>query len=431
MSDHDCKGCTEYRGLSRRHFLGLGGGALALAVSPGWLPRVVYADSEASDRDVLVSLFLRGGCDSLTLCLPHGDPDYYRLRPRLAVPPPDSAAAGRAIDLDGFFGLPPAMAPLVDAWDDGALAVVHATGLDAASRSHFDAMHSVEVGAGEAPEGRVSGWLGRHLAATAPSLQGAVLRAVGVGYGLQRTLAGAPDALPIENLAGFGFAGDPATEAARRETLSAMYAAVPDPLAASAAGTFRTVELLESIDFTGYQPAGGAVYPEGELGESLRATAALIRAEVGVEAVAVDVGGWDTHEQQGPLDGRMAGLMADLAAALAAFHGDLATAGCDRVMLVAMSEFGRNAFENSSAGTDHGHGGAMLVLGSGVDGGRVLADWPGLADELLYEGQDLAVTIDYRDVLAEILTKRLGNPDVGGVFDDPGYSPVDRGLIRS
>ncbi len=429
MSSNDCKGCKEYSELSRRNFLGWSAGFVAAAATPAWLPRVVLADSDDGARDVVVSLFLRGGADALTLCVPHGEAAYYQLRPTLGIAPPDAASADRVTDLDGFFGLPPALTPLLDAYQDGALAIVHACGLDSTNRSHFDAMHFMETGMGDPPASLLSGWLGRHLQVTAPTETSGVLRAVGIGAGLQRTLAGGPQTLPIGDLETFGLAGNRETFTERRAAIEAMYAAVPDPLGSSARNTFSTIELLEEIDFAGYSPAGGAVYPEGEFGIAMKSVAALVKAEVGVEAAAVDLGGWDTHDFQGPIEGQMSVVMGQLAAGLAAFHKDLFADNHTNVTLVAMSEFGRNAFENGSAGTDHGHGGLMFVLGGQVAGGRVVTEWPGLAPGELYEDQDMKVTIDYRDVLAEVLTKRACNPEIGAVFNDPGYVFQDRGII--
>ncbi len=426
----DDPGCREYHHISRRGFLGWGGGMLTAMAVPTWLPKVVMASSENSSRDVIVSLFLRGGADGLTLCVPHGDDAYYDLRPTLAVPRPDGGQALRAVDLDGFFGLPPAMAPLAPVFANGDLALVHAVGMPQTSRSHFDAMHVMEIGQLN-PGTLASGWLGRHLQTTAPTQNEGLLRAVGIGFGLPRTLAGAPQSLPIDDFANFDLKGDAATLGQRRAAMEAMYAEVPGILGESARNTFRTVDLLKQIDFANYQPAGGAVYPAGELGESLRSTAALIKAQLGVEAVSIDVGGWDTHEFQGPLDGDMATLMDQLAQGLAAFHQDLDGSSCDDYVLVAMSEFGRNAFENGSRGTDHGHGGVMMVLGDHIAGGRVIHQWPGLGPDQLYEQQDLAITIDYRDILSEILSQRLDNPDIDGVFGDPTYLPVDRGVVQS
>ncbi|MEM7051861.1 MAG: DUF1501 domain-containing protein [Acidobacteriota bacterium] len=430
MSSHDCKGCGEYRRVSRRQFLRFGGTAMAgLATSlaqPSWLPRTVFADSENSARDVVVSVFLRGGADGLSLCVPHGEAAYHRLRPNLAVPRTGPAAV---IDLDGFFGLPPALRPLLEAYRGGDLAIVHACGLENSSRSHFDAMHFVEVGQGDAPANRVTGWLGRHLAATAPSQRDAVLRAVAIGYGVPRTLVGGPRTVPIDDLGDYGFDGGAGEIAERRQALAAMYTEAPELLRSSAENTFRTVDLLERIDFAGYRPAGSAVYPENEFGLSLRSSAALIKAEVGVEAISIDLGGWDTHEMQGTTEGDLAQLMTTFGQGLAAFHRDLTADGFDRVSLVAISEFGRNAAENGSRGTDHGHGGALFALGAGVRGGQIYSNWPGLEPDQLYEGQDLQVTTDYRDIYTEMLRKRLGNNDHRTVFDDPTYTPKDLGIF--
>lgn len=252
-----------------------------------------------------------------------------------------------------------------------------------------------------------------------------------MGFGLPRTLVGAPATVPVADPAQVGYAGDPASLEGRRRALETMWDHTPDEaLRLAAESTRRTVELLEAIDFGAYRPASGAAYPEGEFGTALRSVAALIKADVGLEAAAVDLGGWDTHEEQAPLTGTTSFVMAQLAGGLAALHADLFTDGRTDVVAVVQSEFGRNAFENGSRGTDHGHGGVMLLLGGHVAGGRVLADWPGLADGQLYEGQDLAITIDYRDVLAEIVSRRLGNPDLAAVFPDPGYTPVMQGVTR-
>lgn len=431
MSDHDCKGCKEYEGLTRRNFVGLTAGVAAAFAAPGWLPRVVYATSETSGRDVIVSIFLRGGADALTLCVPHGEDAYYDLRPDLAIARPDAGVdqASRAIDLDGFFGLPHGMRALKDAFDDGYLAISHATGVKNSSRSHFDAMRFMEVGQGGAPANLQTGWLGRHLQATAATATEGVLRAVGIGYGLQRTLVGAPQALPIADLADFGLQGPGGSRAARQAALEEMYAAFDKPLKGSAATTFETIKVLERIGFAGYRPTGGAVYPDDEFGYAMKSAAALIKAEVGVEAVAVDLGGWDTHDLQGPVDGHMRHLMESLAGGMGAFYRDLFSAGRKDFVAVTMSEFGRVAFENGSAGTDHGTGGLMMAVGGAVRGGRVLGKWPGLEREQLVDRQDLEVTTDYRDVLWEILDRRAQSPSVRQVFADGRYTPQPVGLV--
>jgi len=418
-------GCTEYAQLNRRSFLGIGAAAAAALVAPTWVPRVAYAQSENSARDVMVTLFLRGGCDGLSLLPPHGDPAYYDARPSLAIAPP-GGGANSAIDLDGFFGLAPAMASLHGAYMAGDLLPVHACGSTDGTRSHFDAMHFMEVGKARDPK-LVTGWLGRHLLNTAPMDANSVLRAVGISPGLQRSLVGGPQALPIPDPTDFRLAGNEASAAERLNTLVRMYENTDAPLAAAARATEETVALLEQLGLANYQPMNGAVYPESELGQAFRATAALIRGDVGVEAVAMDRGDWDTHEEQGPVDGDMAALMTDLSECLAAFHADVIAPNDRGVTVVVQSEFGRVVAENGSQGTDHGHGNAMLVMGAAVNGGRVLTNWPGLATEQRYEGQDLAITIDYRDILHEVVSQRLGNPDPGFVF--PDFTPTPRGVF--
>jgi uncharacterized protein (DUF1501 family) len=424
-TNDNCQACDEYRRLSRREFMARGTAtAVALSV-PAWLPRVTYAQS-ASSSDVLISIFLRGGADGLSLVPPFGDPSYYALRPTLAIPPPGSAA-NPALNLDGFFGLPPAMAALLPVYQGGQLLIVHASGSTDPSRSHFDAQFFMEIGK-PGDLNVVTGWLGRHLASRPPAKVDAALRGIGFNYGLPQTLVGAPDTLPIPDPANFGLSGSSSTRTQRLTWLGNAYQVERDPLRTAALNTQRTITTLSALNINGYVPAGGAVYPGGSFGTALRSTAALIRADMGVEAVQIDLGGWDTHSAQGPINGGMAVNMQQFAQAIAAFYVDMVYANkINNVTLVATSEFGRVARENASQGTDHGHGNAMFVMGGQVRGGRVLTQWPGLADGQLYQNQDLQVTIDYRDILAETVLRRLGNTNLDLVF--PGYTPVMRGVF--
>ena len=424
-TNDNCQACDEYRQLSRREFMARGTAtAVALSV-PAWLPRVTYAQS-ASSSDVLISIFLRGGADGLSLVPPFGDPSYYALRPTLAIPPPGSAA-NPALNLDGFFGLPPAMAALLPVYQGGQLLIVHASGSTDPSRSHFDAQFFMEIGK-PGDLNVVTGWLGRHLASRPPAKVDAALRGIGFNFGLPQTLVGAPDTLPIPDPANFGLSGSSSTRTQRLTWLGNAYQVERDPLRTAALNTQRTITTLSALNINGYVPAGGAVYPGGGFGTALRSTAALIRADMGVEAVQIDLGGWDTHSQQGPINGGMAVNMQQFAQAIAAFYVDMVYANkINNVTLVATSEFGRVARENASQGTDHGHGNAMFVMGGQVRGGRVLTQWPGLADGQLYQNQDLQVTIDYRDILAETVLRRLGNTNLDLVF--PGYTPTMRGVF--
>ena len=329
--------------------------------------------------------------------------------------------------LDGFFGFPPAMAPLLPAYQSGQLLIVHATGSTDPSRSHFDAQFFMEIGK-PGDLNVVTGWLGRHLASLPPMKADAAVRGIGFNFGLPQTLVGAPDTLPIPDPANFRLSGNSSSAAQRLAWLGTAYQTERDPLRTAALNTQRTINSLSALNIGGYVPAGGAVYPGGSFGAALRSTAALIRADMGVEAVQIDIGGWDTHSAQGPVNGGMAATMLQLAQAIGAFHADMNGAGrINNVTLVATSEFGRVARENASQGTDHGHGNVMLVMGGAVRGGRVLSIWPGLAPAQLYQGQDLHVTIDYRDILAETVLRRLGNTNLDLVF--PGFTPTMRGVF--
>jgi uncharacterized protein (DUF1501 family) len=427
--------CNEYNELSRRSFLRTGTGALAAAaLIPAWLPRVTYAKDFRSDRDIIVSIFLRGGADGLTLCVPHGDPLYYAqsgptARPTIAIPRP--GVANGCTDLDGTFGLAPAMSPLKEIYDNQHLAIIHGCGLTDTGRSHFDAMRFMELGQLNTTS-LFTGWLGRHLQMSDPVMPGALLRGVSIGgYAVPTTMSGGPLTTPVPDAVNYGIAGNPKTADARMAAMHEMYQIAPTLLKNAANTTYGTIDLLESINFAGYQPGGGATYPETEFGRALKASAALIKAQVGVEAICVDRGEWDTHSQAGPLTGDLARNMDDLASGLRAFYRDVFSF-TNRIVVVVMSEFGRRAGENASLGTDHGHGNAMFVMGGRVNGGTVYGrdltgnrGWVGLGD--LYEDLDLHITIDYRDILSEVLQKCLGNTQLGTIF--PGWTPTFEGIV--
>jgi uncharacterized protein (DUF1501 family) len=427
----DC-GCEEYNALSRRQFLaGAAGGSMAAvaAYHPAWLPKVVLAETYASTRDVMLSVFMRGGADGLSLCVPFADPDYYLSRTTIAVPRPDATGATKGIALDNFFAFPQALAALVPAFTANDLLVVHATGQLNNSRSHFDAQRYLEVGKPNDPS-LVTGWLGRHLASSPPVRSTAPLRALGLSAGLPKTLVGGPKTLPIANPANFALGGSAATVDARLAFLQGNYASASQPMQASALDAANTVALLKQINIAAYKPANGAVYPNTGFGNSLKAVAALIKADVGIEAAQVDVGGWDTHSAQDPLAGSMYRTMLDFGNALGAFYADVLQGPTPSgVTAVAVSEFGRNVRENGSNGTDHGRGTVMFAMGKNIAGGRVMVNsWPGLAKANLDSGQDLKVTIDYRDILAEIVKNRLGNTNLDFVF--PGWAPTIRGATK-
>ncbi len=427
MSEHQHdSGCDEYNALSRRAFVGAAAGVAAVAAFPAWLPKVVLAQNAAS-RDIIVSVFLRGGADGLSMVYPFTDANYYTGRPTIAIPRPDSSLANRGVALNGEFGISNAMSALVPAFQAGNLLVVHGAGLVNTTRSHFDAQRFIEVGKAADPN-LVTGWLGRHLATSTPVRSNAPLRALGLSQGLQRTLVGAPKTLPIPNPAGFGLGGSATSRDERSAWLRSDYATVDTSIGTPALDALNTLSLLNSINFTSYAPGGGAVYPNSGFGRGMRSAAALIKADIGIEAIQIDAGGWDTHSAQAPLTGSMSRTMTDLAQSLAAFHADTLTGGVSyKITVVVLSEFGRNVRENGSQGTDHGRGSCMFVMGPGIAGGRVLTNnWVPLARENLEAGQDLRVTIDHRDILSEIVSRRLGNTNVGVIF--PGYVPTVRGV---
>lgn len=385
-----------------------GAGALWGGLSAAWAQAVVHQDK--ANRNVLVTVFLRGGADGMHLVIPTGEDAYYRARPSLGV------AKKTALALDGFFGFHPSLAPLHRRFHSGQLAVVHAVGSQDHTHSHFEAMATMESGRGAENDGLHGGWLARHLTQSATPVR--ALRAVSWGPVLTESLKGAPDAMAVNSVADLAvnFPSDRFESALRQ-----AYERHSDVMSQAGRRMMDVAKLLRERDPAHAQPEGGAVYPKTPTGEALREAAFLIRQDIGLQVACIDSGGWDSHVSQSYLDGQMR----DLADGLDAFCRDLGTE-MGRVTVVVMSEFGRRLSENSGLGTDHGGGGMMMVLGGGVRGGKVYADWPGLEAHQLADPGDLKSTTDYRVVLAELVEKRLdGNG--GGVF--PGASPSRLGFL--
>ncbi|MBI5366781.1 MAG: DUF1501 domain-containing protein [Planctomycetes bacterium] len=385
--------------------------------------QAVFNAATGPRADVLVTVFLRGGADGLNLVVPHADDTYYRERPSIAVPRPDAAgpAAGRAIDLDGRFGLHPRLAPLTEAWQAGELAVVHAVGSDDATRSHFEAQDLMERGAAAA-NGVSGGWIARHLRTRRGTPAGA-LAAVAIGPSVPEALRGAPSATAVESLADLKLAG----EGAAARALTALYATGDDPLTVAGRETLEVMQAVQQLVNEPFAPGHAREFPYGHFEHCLMQVARLITADVGLEAACVDLGGWDTHFIQGAAAGGMADRIGELAQGLAAFRTRLGER-FGRVCVVVMTEFGRRIYENASLGTDHGRGGVMFLLGGGIVGGKVYADWPGLEAADRDGPGDLRVTTDYRAVLAEVLERRLGNDRGAAVF--PGVAARGWGLTR-
>jgi uncharacterized protein (DUF1501 family) len=385
--------------------------------------QMVFRPEDGPAGDVLVCVFLRGGADGLHLVAPYGDAGYYSQRPRIAVPRPDDRGAEskrRGVRLDDFFALNPTLAPLHEPFREGRLAVVHAVGSPDRTHSHFEAMTTMERGVSDGSTA-ATGWLGRHLQ---PSGGGtpSPLRAIAIGDVLPASLEGALGATAVQSLSQFRLGLPAGWSGGYRVALAGMYGGEKDELGQAGRETFRLLRAMEQLEPDRYLPQGGALYPESDFGRGLSQIAQLVKAEVGLEVACLDLGGWDSHFGQ---DTVLEGLMADLAGGLGAFHSDMGER-LDRVTVVVMSEFGRRVHENGGLGTDHGQATCFWLMGGGVRGGRVVADWPGLASDRLEGPGDLRVTIDYRDLLAEVVAKRLRNPAWQGVF--PGHEPQFRGV---
>lgn len=419
--------------LTRRDFLqstaALGVIGASKSLFPSWMPRMAFRSAQpAAPGDTLVCIFLRGGMDGLSVVAPYADGGhYYDARPTIAVPEPGSGV-NAGVDLDGRFALHPALAPLKEIYDEGDLAIIHATGSIDPSRSHFDAMRFMEYGTpGVKTTG--TGWLGRHLQSAAWQ-NNSPFRAIGMGAMIPDSLRGPVSPLSIQSIADFHFKGRRDELNRLRQSLASLYtvAAPSDVLGQQAGLVFETIDVLQSLDAANYTPSGGAVYPADDegYGRSLQQVAQIIKADLGLEVAGVDLGGWDTHENQGTFGGEFNALLETLGQGLAAFYADLGDR-MQHVSVVVMSEFGRRVHENGSQGTDHGHGNVMFALGGGVNGGQIFADWPTLAPDALDDG-DLAITTDYRHVLAEIVAGRLLNPALDTVF--PGFTASPLGIVQ-
>jgi uncharacterized protein (DUF1501 family) len=401
--------------LTRRALLKHGACALAaVAGPPRFLARAAHA-AEARGK-VLVAVFQRGAVDGLSMVVPHGDPAYYPSRASIALP------RATAHDLDGFFALHPALAPLVPLWEAKTLAVVHACGSPDTTRSHFDAQDYMESGT-PGVKSTAQGWLAR-TAGSLPAGRPTPFRSVALGTRLPRILHGDAGALALRSLERFEVRTTaPAT--AQRGFESLYGDGVRDLLHGTGRETFEAVRMLRAAGAARLAPANGAQYPRNRFGEALRQIAQLVRADVGLQIAFADMEGWDTHVAQGAEQGQLANRLGEFGAALAAFARDLGDRMAD-VLVLSMSEFGRTVEENGNRGTDHGHATAMLALGGGVRGGRVYGRWPGLAREQRFEGRDLAVTTDFRALFHEVTAAHLGIPPTTPLF--PGWQPPPTAL---
>lgn len=384
---------------------------------PSFLTRTVMAQATTAQAQgkKLVVIFQRGAADGLNIVVPHHESAYYQMRPTIAI------QQNQVIDLDGFFGLHPAMQPLKPLWDQRHLAIVHACGSPDPTRSHFDAQDYMESGT-PGVKSTTDGWLNRALQSedACCSRKHSAFRAVALGTQVPRTLEGRIPAVAVNNVRDFSVGGPNPAAVPVAAGFEAMYAdSVNAVLHDTGSETFEAVKMLQASDPAKYTPAPGANYPNGPFGNSLRQIAQLLKANLGVEAAFTDIGGWDTHQNQGNVNGQMANRLRDFSEGISAFWTDMGDEA-ENVILVTMSEFGRTVHQNGTGGTDHGHANVMFILGGNVQGGRVYGKWPGMRQDQLYEGRDLAITTDFRQVLGEAAYKTVGARNLDLVF--PGAS---------
>jgi uncharacterized protein (DUF1501 family) len=413
--------------ITRRAFMK--GGAMAVigtSAIPSFLTRSILAQATAaqSHGKRLVVLFQRGAADGLNVVVPYAEASYYQMRPSIAI------QQNQVIDLNGFFGLHPAMQPLKPLWDQGHLAIIHAAGSPDASRSHFDAQDYMESGT-PGVKATTDGWLNRALRAEDMGharQHASAFRAVAMGSQVPRTLQGVIPAVALGSVQDFNVGGKNPAALPSSNSFEAMYSeSVNTVLHGTGAETFEAVKMLKSANPARYVPASGANYPKGPFGDSMKQVAQLLKANLGVEGAFADIGGWDTHQNQGNATGQLANRLKDLSEGIAAFWTDLGNQAED-VVVVTMSEFGRTARQNGTGGTDHGHANVMFVLGGPVRGGKVYGQWPGLDGEHLHEGRDLAITTDFRQVLGEAAYKTLGARNLDLVF--PGAALQSKSFLN-
>ena len=411
--------------ITRRIFLR--NGALAVvgtATIPAFLSRAAFGSAEPTARGQrLIVVFQRGAADGLNIVVPYGERAYYAMRPSINIP------RNAVIDLDGFFGLHPSLSPLQPLWKQRHLAIVHAAGSPDPTRSHFDAQDFMESGT-PGIKTTEDGWLNRALRFDGPhfAAEKPAFRAIALGPSLPRILSGSEPAVAVNNINEFGVGGQNPKAAPIANTFEAMYEqSVDSVLHGPGQETFEAVKMLKAADPAQYKPAAGADYPKGRFGDSLRQLAQLIKANLGVQVAFADISGWDHHVNEGNTEGQLANVLREFSQSLAALWTDLGDLA-EETVIVTMSEFGRTAHENGDRGTDHGHANVMFVMGGPVKGGKVYGKWPGLDQSQLYEGRDLALTTDFRQVVGEAVHQHLGNRSLDQVF--PGFENQPGKFLR-
>ena len=412
----------------RRLILGTSATLGAIAMSP--LKRMAgVGGAQEYNEEVLVVLFLRGGCDALNFIPPVAGDErtYYEAeRPQLQIA---VSGADAALPLDGQFGLHPSAGGLHGLFQDGKLAVVLAAGMHDPTRSHFDAMAYMELGS-PGKKSTATGWMTRHMESATNLPNEILLPALAMGNLQPTSLQGSWETLTMSGPGSFNLNTGPArSRDAQRLALRHLYSEGSTSLHKAGVQTLNALDIVEANLAGKYVPGNGAVYPAGTFGNQLQVIARMIKQRIGLRISTISLYGWDTHHSQGTgTAGTFAALVTALSEGLTAFYTDLDGVApedyAQRLTVVVQSEFGRRFPENASTGTDHGHGCMMLVLGGNVNGG-LHGTWPGLRSDQLSIGRDLETTTDYRRVLSEVLIRRMGNPYLGEVFPSyTAYTPL-------
>jgi len=393
--------------IPRRQFL-QGCSAAIASMAGAKLTNLAFAQ-EDNPSDTLVVVFLRGGWDALNVVPPRDGDDrgfYEKARPNIKI--------SNLLPLNDQFGLHPAMSPLLDLYQAGKAGIVHAVGLDYNTRSHFDAQEFIELGT-PGSKSTTSGWITRHLQSNGIT---SILPVISTTSQPTSLLNFTPT-VSLSTPEDFSQWGNDLL-ASQQTALRQLYTG-DTLLHRAGARTLDALNIVSPLVNKEYQPSNGAFYNDDDFGRQLKTVAQMIKLDAGLRVAAVDFGGWDTHEYETDGDrGYIADLLNSLASGLANFYLDLDSGYTQRLSVVVISEFGRRLVQNESYGTDHGHGSVMFTLGGSVNGGQVFGNWPGLNNDQLYDHADLAVTTDYRQVMSELLSKRLGNSDIESVF--PGFS---------
>ncbi len=385
--------------------------------------------AQAATNKTLVVVFQRGGCDGLNAVVPYGDDDYYRLRPKIAVASPNAANSESAVDLNGFFGLHPSLASFLPIFQNGDMAILPTVHYENASLSHFDSQALIESGSTNKTD---VGWISRHLDAHQPSPD--EWSAINFGYSTSHSMRGSEQVSTFNDLADLSLGVPDDQQSELMDILNSVYQKSINgtnpylkDIAQAGSTMLEDINKVAGVDLKGYAPANGAQYPSSTLGNQLMQSALLIKSGMNPRVITINSGGWDTHINQGAgnPDGRQAKQFSDFSNSLAAFYSDLG-ANMNNVIVLTMTEFGRTAKENGNGGTDHGNASAWFVMGKSLRGGLFTGNsgWPGLADNQLVDGRSLAHTIDYRDIMAELLTHHLNNPQINTILPNHHYTPV-------